>query len=167
MDDTTTVSNFLATIAQDIRISNQPINSSSTENAKNALRNKYNYSCSNIENHSRSNVINSLTNLRPVFMRGSQANTESGHSWVCDGYGYTKSTMNYTLYIIETSHDLRYVPACDPYKENLSEAHYFHFNWGYGGTYNGWYVDGPNATTLPQSYHIDRKNIVNITPLNN
>ncbi len=53
---------------------------------------------------------------RPVMITG-VANTGGGHSWVVDGYGY----------------------FLDPGPTQPDE--YFHFNWGWGGYNNGWFLD--------------------------
>ena len=82
-------------------------------------------------------LVNELSNSRPMIYTGS--NTESGHSFVCDGYN--------------SSTDL------------------FHFNWGWVGAYDGWFVItdlhpegsgiGGNNTN---SYNINNRAIVGIQP---
>lgn len=62
---------------------------------------------------------NDLDLGRPVILTGSIG--AAGHSWLCDGYGC------FTTF-----------GATEP-------ADYFHFNWGWGGDNNGWYLDNGAA----------------------
>ena len=68
---------------------------------------------------------------------------ESGHAWIADGYGYSKSG-----------------------------AEYMHFNWGWGGSNNGWFLDTeslwlPHEANQEQakvSYYWYRYTLYNIFP---
>ena len=162
----TTLSRFLASLAEDIRTSSTiPINESSVQKVRNTLINKYNYSCSNVDGHNRNSVISSLASDKLVYMTGKNVQAESGHAWVCDGSQSTSYSIQYTLYVIETSNNLQYIQACDPYIES-EQYYYLHFNWGKGGDENGWYIDGPYSTLVPDNCNTERFNIVNICPSN-
>lgn len=160
-DGETPLSQFLYSIALKIQEEGEPLNSSNTYNVYRSLCNDYGYSCS-IINHSQSRVITSIQNSRPVFMRGRMPNETYGHAWICDGYGLEQQRVVYTLYVIAASNTLEYVTACDPYcDEVLSLGYYFHMNWGWGGTDDGWFIDGPYTTSV-NGYTVDRKDIVDI-----
>ena len=84
---------------------------------------------------------------RIVFLSGwsvdSLYNAVSGHAWIADGYGYADSG-----------------------------AEYMHFNWGWGGANNGWFLDTPGfwvpQETNPEqsdiSFYWYRYTIYNIFP---
>lgn len=165
----TTLSDFLYEVADEIKLSNAPLNYSDIDNCYDALVNKYGYSGSK-SSHNMLNVINSILNNRPVFMSG-VSNTDNdgdgvtdGHAWVCDGYEVSRVQIVYTLYVIETSHTLNYIQAQDPVPgEILTEGYYFHMNWAQTSLSNGWYLEGPNATTNI-NYTNNREDITNIKP---
>ena len=92
-------------------------------------------------------AINDLNRGLPVMLTGT-ALTGGGHSWVADGYGY----------------------FLDPGPNQPDE--YFHFNWGWGGDNNGWFLD-TDATWAPIpfetgttfiNYYYERLVIHNVFP---
>lgn len=165
----TELSDFLYEIADEIKLSNAPLNYSNIDNCYNALVNKYGYSGS-IDIHNKQRAINSIVSRKPVFMSG-QSNADNdgdgvreGHAWVCDGFEVSKLQIVYTLYVIETSHTLNYIQHPNPILgEIITEGHYFHMNWALSETPNGWYLEGPNATNSI-NYPNNRENIYNIFP---
>lgn len=67
---------------------------------------------------------------RPLIITGGSVNNvASRHCWVVDGYGYLTD-------------------------ENVTDAEYYHMNWGWYGDYNGWYLDN-NTYWKPIEEHID------------
>lgn len=157
----TPLSQFLYSVALKIQTDGYPLNYSYISDVYDSFRNDYDYSCSLIS-HSKSKVITSISNSRPVYMVGYTTDGSIGHSWVCDGYGFSQQRIVYTLYVIATSHTLEYVSACDPSDGDiLSAGNYFHMNWGWGGRNNGWFVDGPYATNV-NGYSEGRQDIVDI-----
>ena len=84
---------------------------------------------------------------RPIILTGRSV-FGGAHTWVTDGYGYFS----------------------DP--QPGFPAEYFHFNWGWGGNNNGWYLDVgaswdplPNQTNVENiSYYEDRYVVHNIFP---
>lgn len=94
--------------------------------AFNAL--KYYYGYSNINNVSFTENIarNELQSSRPMFIFG--YSSVGGHGWVCDGfsrYVYTLTHNPGTIYEYQTT---SYSPT------------YYHMNWGWNGSSNGWYT---------------------------
>lgn len=82
----------------------------------------------------------SLNGLKPVYITGWRTLTK-GHSWVVDGYKIEDATEEYYYY---------YFGANGAYhgrlrQDNIGRSYshiYFHHNFGWGGTCNGYYVDG-------------------------
>ena len=84
---------------------------------------------------------------RIVFLSGwsidEQQSADIGHTWLADGYGYTDTGLEY-----------------------------MHFNWGWGGNNNGWFLDVPGSWTPhadnPQQvsipYYWYRYTVYNIQP---
>ena len=53
---------------------------------------------------------------RPLIITGNNSTGQVNHCWVVDGYGYLTDAT-------------------------VTQAEYFHMNWGWNGEYNGWYLD--------------------------
>lgn len=64
-----------------------------------------------------------------VYMRG-QDSTYGGHAWVCDG-----------VEKIGTATYVQYEGNPEPVLKEDAPT-YFHFNWGFCGSYNGWFAAG-------------------------
>ncbi|MBR4775667.1 MAG: C10 family peptidase [Bacteroidales bacterium] len=132
----TVLSSFLATLRTELNVD---IGGGSTyHNAKNTLQN-YGYSVV-VENHSSTDVYTSLSNNRPVYMRG-ESNIE-GHAWVCDGFYNSYGYDEYKLYILRIFngqlHDFAEWESDRVYEFGPTM---FHMNWGWGGYQDGYYVD--------------------------
>ncbi|MDA3780793.1 MAG: C10 family peptidase [Bacteroidales bacterium] len=86
-----------------------------------SFRNDFGYSSASYSDYNYQTVKNELNYNRPVILRGGR-NTgwwifgqySDGHAWVCDGY-------------------LNYINPC------WGSILKFNMNWGWDGTYNGWY----------------------------
>lgn len=102
---------------------------------------KYQYSVTK-KDHNFTDVLAYLRAKRPVYMRGE--NSTGGHAWVCDGYTYNYSYMEYFVEYLMGSegfyqYDSDYPPYQD-YPNTISYTNrYVHMNWGWGGDCNGWY----------------------------
>ena len=107
------------------------------------FRNAYSMSCSDLSLFNLDDVINSLGNNRPVYMRGKRYDNygiEHGHAWVCDGW---KRHHYDTIYY-----------------------DYLDMNWGWGGNSNGfYYIDSPMSfNTGTYNYTFNFQVITNIRP---
>jgi len=99
-------------------------------------------------------AIQDLNQGRPVMLTG-DAYTNGifggAHAWIADGYGY----------------------FLDPSPAQPDE--YFHFNWGWGGDNNGWFLDGTDSWdpipftfgTSTITYYENRYVVHNIFPAEN
>ena len=80
----------------------------------------------------------SLTAYRPVVIRGQKTvnGVVRGHAWVIDGEEHTKTTtivsqkINGMMTIVTTEHD----------------TYYLHFNFGWGGSYDGYFLSWDGYT---------------------
>ena len=91
---------------------------------------------------SRNKVISSLNNLKPVYIRGTSP--DGGHAWVIDGYRIMRYWKDY--YTV----DPPYTYCFNEYED----TDYFHCNWGWGGNYNGYFLNTfriykQDGTSLP------------------
>lgn len=96
-----------------------------------ALRDFFNYSSASFGNYdvsSYNTVIANLNNHQPVILSGCSDDINilefkfsygNCHSWVCDGYMQTTYYVN---------------------GQETSQYLSFYMNWGWGGTYNGWFA---------------------------
>ena len=80
-------------------------------------------------------IINELDNERPIDYFGKNGMGYGGHSFVCDGYK----------------------------ERTLLGGYKFHFNWGWNGKYNGWFVLD-KLTPGNHIYSFSHKAIMNIYP---
>jgi len=104
------------------------------------------YSGTNAELYSQT-LRNEFENNRVVFLSAwsvdSLYNADIGHTWLADGYGYSDTG-----------------------------AEYMHFNWGWGGSNNGWFLDTEgfwvpqedNKEQVNISYYWYRNTVYNIFP---
>lgn len=130
---------------------------------KSAL-NSYGYSVTK-QTHNNANVITSLNNNKPVYMRGECSTTGKGHAWVCDGYRYTVPRTEYRLFVIPIWRDsITSLEEIDSeIITNTSYLIYNRMNWGWGGDHNGYYYDPNiyiNRTDNIHDFDINRKNLL-------
>lgn len=163
---TTTLSDFLNTVAQACNVDFSNNSRATINDANSALTNHFNYkNTTSIINHNMYQVHQELMSGRPVYMRGVNSNLD-GHAWVCDGSSYLLQTVTYSLKIISvTDNPLHYYSPCPDYEENEYFSFLQHMNWGWNDGNDGWYTDalGNYPTNLTSS----RKDIINIIPNNN
>lgn len=109
-----------------------------------SLENDFNYSTSvtlsNYSSYSFSTVTNEINYNRPVIFVGTDTNTNTAHSWVCDGY------------------QSRFY--CDTGGTYL----YSHLNWGEDGDYDGYFGYNFNFTKGSNVYDSNVKMITGIKP---
>lgn len=91
-------------------------------------------------------------------MTGLKSN--GGHAWVCDGYYSSDETTEYNLYVVgyedgRPSNMMQYDQQC---LYNFGPK-FFHMNWGWAGTSDGYFLD--NRIAVPNGdYSTDRKDIL-------
>lgn len=106
-------------------------------------------------NYGETVVISELTGPQmPVIIDGTKAGAAVGHAWIIDGYRIiTKNTKNY--YILSTeepsNEELSSYTKEDAsgFEESSQTFYYFHMNWGWNGSDNGWY--GLNTNSWSES----------------
>ncbi len=110
-----------------------------------ALKNTFGYNSASYADYDYNTVKSELNHSRPVILTGGRktggwifSQYEDGHAWVCDGYSLT-------------------VFPC--WGSMLT----FHMNWGWGGTYNGWY-GFLNFNPGDYTFNYKRKMVYNIKP---
>lgn len=144
-----TTANFIADIHAgiDLMYSGQPMYNcdatgvSASANMGNVLKSQFNYSSASWSGYDRHVVESNIANFnRPVILSGDNGTT--GHMWVCDGY-------RRTVYLFDDCTGVHYLK--------------FHMNWGWGGTYNGWY-SFDNFNPGNTNYNNNKKMIYNIIP---
>lgn len=116
--------------------------SANISDAKKTLED-YGYKVRKIK-HDTSALINQIgKNRKPVYARGQKNILSSGHAWVIDGAYFSHSGTSYKLYYLDPDYypDFVYRYEEMDFDSNYSEICKFHMNWGWGGSYNGWYFD--------------------------
>ena len=112
---------------------------------------------------SMKNHVDNSYSIFPMYCRGSQKkNDTSGHAWVCDG-SYTSTLItDYELYMLDISYGPQYKFGI--FRNDRSSVSYppkYHMNWGWGGSDNGWFMDGHLSTTnYPLGFNYDRKDFI-------
>jgi hypothetical protein len=146
MPDATTSSytqNLLLDIHQKIGASNLTYNCTSTSvsssyNTANLLKNQYGYSSASQGSYGSATVKSELLGYHPVLITAAPS-SGAGHMWVCDGVHAYDYCANETIWGML----------------------YFHYNWGWGGTSDGWYGTG-NFNTGTYNFTSNQKMVYNI-----
>lgn len=118
-----------------------------TADGATALRNTFGYSTASFGNWNHTTTKNEIRAGRPVILAGHTDSScflwwcgyQNGHAWVCEGY---TSTFHCEI--------------------GVQTTHYY-MNWGWGGTYNGYYSFNswkPNG----YDFQYNRRMIYNIKP---
>ena len=130
--------------------------------ASHALKFYYDYSCDRIS-HSHSKVYSEIMSGNPVYMEGYRSSFK-GHAWVCDGVRHSEVNEKYEFRTISNlgGYPLHFESPSEPYKTSSDGFTHFYMNWGWGGDYNGWYLD--DLRHYDQNYSIKRKDIIKIRP---
>lgn len=162
---TTTTSDFLYDLAERAN-AEYKLDVTITLNNKiaNVLR-QFGYSCE-IGDHSYRNAWDDIINKRPVYMTAGIEGKEVGHAWIASG---GKDTNSYVSYELFTFREKFLFSPIYTYHTNQSASTYFYMNWGWGGLYDGNYLDwsiySDNHLNIPgQGATCDREDIYNIMP---
>ena len=145
--------------------------SASLSDVRNALVSKYGYSTTaQVVNHSAARTIGNLRKKQPVIMQGFTDDGKVGHAWVACGY---HDIDHYTEYELLTMPE-EFHPGgtfvfliSDSYTTDFDIRTYFYMNWGWGGSYNGMYLDTNlylERSDGSFSWNRNRKDIVDIVP---
>ncbi|MGM9852938.1 MAG: C10 family peptidase [Muribaculaceae bacterium] len=162
--DSPDLTSFLAGLSDELKVSQG--GGSNIGEAKRVLQN-YGYNVTEIK-HDDSKIIASLKKDYPVYARGGDANGGAGHAWVIDGLEYSTSLTEYVLYRLADHYypDFRYEEAqsYERYQEYSSVIRY-HYNWGGGGSQDGWFIYYAIPTFIDSSNKIceftkDRKELI-------
>ena len=129
------------------------------------------YTCDEISSYNSSAIYSSITNGCPVLISGAK-NQDVGHAWDIDGCCKEQKTIKRYIYKKNANGSSTLIKTQIIKKYRTM----FHHNWGWGGTYNGWLVDGCfNAedyqrditrSTGDHNYCYDIKISTNIHPSN-
>lgn len=108
--------------------------------------NKVGYVSELITNYDKTKVINSISNSRPIYMRGTQKDT-IGHAWVIDGANkkmrtITQSVFRYKYPGVPPSFTLPSDWDLVDETTTTETEEYVHCNFGYEGMYDGYYIHG-------------------------
>lgn len=135
----TVLSDFLYRLRTDIGVDDG--GGATIDDVKRAMT-AYRYSCE-IISHNVSSVRSRLLDGNPVYMRGTDPATGDGHAWVCDGFYNSASITEYNLYVLEfKSQGVPFRMALHDTKRIYSPGLlFYHMNWGWGGSHNGYFVD--------------------------
>ena len=133
-----------------------------------ALKNTYGYSSTvSIIAHNSATVRSQLNLNQPVIMVGERLNPvpndpKIGHAWVCDGY---KTHDFYVEYLLRIPDCMDQYNTIKSYQHNCSVFYYYHMNWGWGGTADGWFFSenvNPVLSTGMRDYQYNRYDMINI-----
>lgn len=155
------LSSYLAVIREALDCNDED-GASNINKASNVLTD-YGYNCQ-IVDHTSSDTFTSIQANHPVFMTGQNTYDNTKQAWVCDGYNYTESYLEYKLYLLTF-----YCGEPDDFEEFASERYYdnypilFHMNWGNYGSFDGYYLDTNihiSGSNKNYNYSNDRKDIL-------
>ena len=146
------IAQFVYQVAVSLNVVFGVTSSCSTLDTYNTLQ-SWGYATSQISEFNIQNIKSSLINGWPVYCRGESSTV--GHAWVIDSY--RKNTHKTTYYEVAPPHVIAGIQASDTY--------YYHCNWGWGGTYNGYFYGGAFNTNVG-SFNNDNQIIYNIHPNN-
>ncbi len=112
----------------------------------NAFFEKMGYVTDGVQSYQNEKVKGSISNSRPVYARGESSGSSSGHAWVIDGGEGKKRTRTERVYQYIGNEEKPSNPIVswewrlirETY--DVTEQEYVHCNWGYGGMYDGYYI---------------------------
>lgn len=91
----------------------------------------FGYACDDYTEYSFNSVFSSIKVNRPVYIDAAKADNSSAHAWVVDGSRYIRDE---DLIYEVSSTSSKYVGKAG------REDYYLHFNYGWGGTSDGYYI---------------------------
>jgi len=116
------------------------------------------------------NISRSSTN-RPVIMTGhymyNQGTSEEkqvGHAWIATSTRRFESQHYYAYMTLTERYTINTIAETD---KTVNYGSHIYFVWGWGGLYDGFYRDDILSSPSGGGRIFDRKDIVNIYPLNN
>lgn len=100
----------------------------------------FGYSCSELLPYNLSTVLANMNKNLPVFIGGitidnDETTEDKGHGWVVDGSRINTTTRTY----YEETNSSGVIQREKVAVENITDS-YLHFNYGWGGIYNGYYL---------------------------
>ena len=131
------IAQIIRQIGEDSRVSYSPQESGTTFFRARETLYQYGYTSDYSEDYNFNSVKTSLSNGRPLFMRGYLPHDEGGHTWVVDGC----REVRYTYYSYSKPHGS---PNSAWILEgiNTETSRLNHINWGWKGDSNGYFADG-------------------------
>lgn len=158
---TTTTSEFLLRLRRELNVDE---NNASTLNDAVRVLQSYGYNCRKIS-HNANLVEGSLRQKNPVIQRGNEQGAQYGHAWVCDGYSFFKDYDCYELYCLgysDWTHDIGYTHVQgEDYRVYYDRGtEFFHMNWGWGGSHDGWYLDDLSDSHYSTQFTQNRQEII-------
>lgn len=126
--------------------------SAKSDKVPNVMKNTFKYTYSSTSDFNITTVKHQIINGLPVILAGGRksgwwifASYKDGHAWVADGYSY------------HVSWDF---PDC-----NQGHSYeYLHMNWGWNGTYDGWYRSTDWTISADNSSYNYQKKMTTIKP---
>lgn len=104
------------------------------------------FSHGSMQSYNYNTVVSSINNGQPVFGRGNSGQVKvlgivvgytGGHAWIIDGYLTTETKYNY----IAERRSRTDGAIIDRWTgSDISNSHYHHVNWGWGGIRDGYYA---------------------------
>lgn len=104
------------------------------------------FSHGSMQSYDYNTVVSSINNGQPVFGRGNSGQVKvlgivvgytGGHAWIIDGYLTTETKYNY----IAERRSRTDGAIIDRWTgSDISNSHYHHVNWGWGGIRDGYYA---------------------------
>lgn len=139
-------------------------------------RPSFGYSSANfVGGYNSQDVINNLNQNWPVILGGCtqgctfltwQYGCGECHAWVCDGYIRTEMPGQEVCY-----YDCeRQSPDCYTCYTPIVTYDQLHMNWGWGGSYNGWFAsnnfsyDSQTGAPMYYNFNSDIREVLNIHP---
>lgn len=157
---TLTLQNFLADLRSELHVSDS---GGSTIVEANRVLSNYGYILTR-QSHNTVTINNSLLRRYPVYARGAD-NAQNGHAWIIDGFETNKSYTEYILFrLSETAYpNFEYVlgEGDNPWYDSPVPYNYYHMNWGWAGSNNGWYLD--NYIQTPNYNYTNHRQEIIIT----
>lgn len=101
-----------------------------------------------IIDHTRAYITPSLDDGIPAIMSGSDASSNIGHIWVCDGYRNTLDFTCYSLFVIPVSGEITELQEIENREILNGHTFFYHMNWGNYGQCDGYYLDNKIAFSL-------------------
>ncbi|MCM1318106.1 MAG: C10 family peptidase [Bacteroides sp.] len=102
-------------------------------------------------------IYQSLSNGMPAIILGTNPSTGIGHAWVASQAHVTEWTTHYDIYNFT---GWKKYGRIGEFHTMYRTTYYFYFNWGWGGSQNGYFLFNNH------SYNNDIKAIYNIKPKN-